>query len=175
MAPLPVESTARYVVHYVSGGNQHTQLYRFAPPPSPATLAPLLDAIWTAASPILVSTTIEDVVFYPDESTVGSPVAMPGFIGETYGSGTPGNVGAALFLNFVARSTGGRRVRLAFFSPEGTDPSWRFTAGENADVDATIDALEALPALVGIDSQPLVWKQYANVGYNAYWQRELRS
>jgi len=175
MAPLPVESTSRYVVHYSSGGHAHTQTFRTDPPASPSAMETFLDALWSAVAPILFQCTITDVVFYPDTVVIGNSVAMPSFIGQVYGSGTPIPVEQPLYVNFIARSTGGRRYRLAFFSPTGTDPSFRFYTAEDANVAAAVALLEGMTDLVGIDSLPLVWKQYANNGYNAYWQRAVRS
>lgn len=176
MAPLPPDNTARYVVHYTSGGHPHTQEYRSQPPASPATMQTFLAQLWSDLSPILFLATIGDVVFYAQGSNVGNSVAMPLFIGQSYGSGAPTNNTAALFLNFVGRSSDGRRSRLSFYSPVGTDPSWRFNFGESGDVDnAILDLQSNSVNLVGIGGLPVVWKAYANVGYNAYWQRALRS
>lgn len=175
MAPLPVDSTARYVVHYASGSLEHTQLFRMGTPISPSAFGVFADALWTAIGGSLRQATINEVIFYPNGSTIGSPVAVTGFVGNTYGSGTPTNSQQSFELNFVARSTGGRRVRLGFFSPDVADETWRFNPGENVDVDAAIDVLEAQSDLVGIDGNPLIWKQYGNVLYNAYWIRHTRS
>jgi len=175
MAPLPVESTARYVVHYNSGANLHTQTWRVSSPVSPATFSTFLENIWGELGAILFAATISQVVFYPDGSVIGNPVAMPDFVGETFGSGAPTNVQQALYLDFVARSTGGRRYRAAFFSPEGTDPSWRFTGAEVMEIGNALTILNAMNDLCAIDGLPLNWKSYANNGYNAYWQRANRS
>jgi len=175
MAPLPVTSTARYVVHYTCGANEHTQLWRSDGPASPSAMATFLDALWSAVDGILFLCNITDLVFYANGSPIGNSVGAAGFVGNTYGSGTPSNVQQALYLDFVARSTGGRRFRSAFFSPVGSDPSWRFYDSENPAIENAIIALEGNSDLVAIDGLPLVWKPYANNGFNAYWQRANRS
>lgn len=176
MAPLPVESTARYVVHYSSGLNEHTQLWRSGGPASPSAMATFLDAVWTALDGLLFAATITDLVFYANGSVVGNPVVAPAFVGQTYGvNGTPSNTNQALYLDFIGRSAGGRRVRQAFFSPSSLDQTWRFKPGESANVDAAQALIDANADLVAIDGLPVVWKTYANVGFNAYWQRANRS
>lgn len=175
MAPLPVESTPRYVVHYSSGSNEHTQLWRTDGPSSPAAMATFLNSLWSTVDGILFTCQITDLVFYADGSTIGNSVTAAGFVGETYGSGSPTNVQQALYLDFVARSTGGRRFRSAFFSPVGSDPSWRFYGTEEPAIENAIDVLAGMTDLVAIDGLPLNWKPYANNGYNAYWQRANRS
>jgi len=175
MAPLPVEGTPRFVVHYSSGQNEHTQLWRTEGATSPAAMATFLDSLWSALSGILFTAQITELVFYADGSPFGFPVAASGFVGETYGSGTPSNVQQALYLDFVARSVGGRRFRSAFFSPVGSDPSWRFYGSEEPAIENAIDILEGNADLVAIDGLALNWKPYANNGFNAYWQRANRS
>lgn len=176
MAPLPTTNTARYVVHYTSGGEVHTQEWRLDPPPSPAAMATFLDAVWTALAPVLYFATITDLVFYANGSPIGNSVAAPAFVGLGYGAaGVPNNINGALQLNAIGRSSGGRRTRVGWFSPSGTDPSWRFNAGENASIDAAIALIKANSAIVAIDGIGVVWKSYMNVGFNAYWQRARRS
>lgn len=176
MAPLPPNSTARYVVHYTSGSREHTQLWRSGTPASPSAMGDFLNQVWTDVSPIIFAATILDLVFYADGADVGNSVATTDFVGNTYGTGDPSNNTAALFLDFIGRSSGGKRVRVSFYSPTGTDPSWRFNAGESTAVDNVVMDLQSNSVdLVAIDGLVPIWKAYANVGYNAYWQRARRS
>lgn len=175
MAPLPPESTARYVVHYSGPLHDHTQTYRVAPPPSPATMETFLNELWDDVGTIMFPWIINGVDFIPDGSTIANPVAMPSFVGRVGGSGTPNTLQAPQFLNFVARSVGGKKTRLSFFAPNFPDFSWRVHSAESVPVNDAVNLLNNTSFLVGIDSTSLVWKAYANWGINAYWQREGRT
>lgn len=176
MAPLPQNNTARYVVHYTSGGREHVQEWRSQPPASPTAMAAFLNQVWSDASPILFHAHILKTVFYAQGADFGTDVVMPGFDGQDYGSGDPTNNTAALFLNFVGRGNDGRRVRVSFYSPIGTDPSWRFNGGEDTHVDDVVADLRSNSVnLKSIGGGAVNWYDYANVGYNAYWQRKRRS
>jgi hypothetical protein len=82
-----------------------------------------------------------------------------------------------LFVSFIGRSTGGRRSRIFVFNTAlGPDNDYRSASGQNATITAAISALQALaPSLVAVDDFPVIWKTYANQGYNAYYQRKRRS
>jgi hypothetical protein len=135
-----------------------------------------LIVLWEAASGILRTTVIESVDFAASGSHVSTPVSMPDFVGQTYGSGTGDNIGRTQYINAIGRSGGGRRVRVAFFGTNVNDETFRFNAGENAQVDAIITALEGNSVdLVAIDGIEPIWKSYMNAGFNAHWQRAARS
>lgn len=176
MAPLPPQSTARYIVHYSQGGNEHIQVYRSQPPASPAAMSTFLEALWAEMSPLLLACTITGVGFIADETTIENSVSMPNFVGDTYGSGAGSTVQSTGFLNFVGRTTGGRRVRLSFFGSNTVDETFRIHSTEAEPVnDALIVLNSQAVGLVGIDSLPITWKPYVNFAYNAHWQRAERS
>lgn len=176
MAPLPPESTARYIVHYSQGGNEHTQVYRVSGPTSPSAMETFLDDLWTAIAANLLACTITGVGFIADGSTIENPVSMPTFVGQTYGSGAGSTVQGTGFINFVGRSTGGRRVRLAFFGSNVVDETFRIDAAADSDVADAINDLQTNTVdLCAIDGLEILWKPYVNFGYNAHWQRAKRS
>lgn len=172
MAPLPANNTPRYKVFYTNCGVQHTQEWRS--PNSPAAMSVDLDVLWTAASPLLKATVIDEVQFCASGQNVFNSVAMD-FVGETYGSGAGTVSYVPLYVDFVGRSTGGRRVRAAFFGAALDGADYRFVAGENADVDNVVGVLQSGDfGVTAIDGLTPIWKSYANAGYNAYWQRAVR-
>lgn len=172
MAPLPVDSTARYKIIYTNSGKQHVQDIRYV-----GTLASFdseLAAVWSAMSAQLKATVIDDVQFAALGSNVFNSVASS-LVSNTYGSGVGTVPYVGLFNSFIGRSSGGRRARIYFFGAVDTGTDYRYVAGENAAIDATVALLNAVGSgIVAIDNLKPVWKTYANGGYNAYWQRESR-
>lgn len=176
MTPLPEESTARYIVHYTSVGNEHVQQWRVGSPISPTTFQTFLISFWDALDAVLLSATITGVGFIADGSTIENPVVMGTFVGSSYGSGTGSNIQGTGFLDFVGRSSGGKRIRVATFSPNLVDESFRLHIDENTHIATAHVVLSTNTVdLVAIDGIAPVWKPYANWGYNAHWQRARRS
>ena len=172
MAPLPPNSTPRYRVLYTNSGQQHSNEWRSHV--SPSAMSTELDVYFTAIQGLLTATVIDDVLFAASGSNVFNSVTMA-FVGNTYGSGGGTTLVRASYVNFVGRSSDGRRIRVAFFGTTSLAGDFRFVAGEDTNVDNTIAALNSgSSTLVTIgDIQP-VWKSYANAGFNAYWQRAER-
>jgi len=172
MAPLPANSTPRYKVFYTNSGQQHVMDIRSHA--SPSALGTELDAFFTALSSLLTSTVIDDLQFAPDGSNVFNSVSST-FVGNTYGSGAGSDLVVASYINFIGRSSDGRRIRMAVFGTNSLAADFRFVTGENTDVDAAIALLQdPASTLVTIGDLKPVWKNYANAGFNAYWQRAQR-
>jgi hypothetical protein len=172
MAPLPPDSTPRFKVFYTNSGQQHTMNIRSHDSPSAFGLN--VDDFLNALSGLLTATTIDEVQFAATGSNVFNPVTS-GIEGNTYGSGAGSTLVRASYVDFIGRSTDGKRVRLAVFGTKDLGTDFRFVAGENADVDAAIVALSAgANHFVTISDANPIWKSYANAGFNAYWQRAER-
>jgi hypothetical protein len=147
-----------------------------SPPPSPVVFEGFLLAVWGEMAPILFPCIITDVKFAASGVNIFNSVIMPTFVGQTFGSGTGTNFDAARYINFIGRSTGGRRVRVTWFGCSNFDTSFRINPLEDGAVDDTVLALNgATPPLACIDGLTPVWKPYANTGVNAYWQHASRS
>lgn len=176
MAPLPEDNTARFLVHFTVAGSEHVQQWRVDDLTSPSAMQDFLINVWEAMSPILLLTTINSVGYIPNGSTIENAVAMPSFVGQSYGSGAGTPIQSTGFVDFVGRTTGGRRVRVAFWAPNFVDESFRVTSAEHSEIgDVLVLLNDNAPDLVGIDGIGVVWKPYANWGYNAHWQRAKRS
>jgi len=172
MAPLPPNSTPRYKVEYTVNGESHDYQLRTAA--SPAAVGTFIGALLAALAPELYQTTIGTVSFAADNSNIFLPV-VTGAEGLIAGTGSGAYEQKAWYIDFIGRSSLGRRWRLAMFGIRTLAGDFRYAAGENASVTATIAVLNAFtPSLVAIDGGTVTVYPYANAGVNAYWQRALR-
>lgn len=172
MAPLSPDNTPRFRVHYTTVGRQHTMEVRSSS--SPAAVGTFLQNFFTTQGAVSFASVIDSVDFAVSGSNVFNPVTT-GAEGHTWGSGAGNTTSIPYFINYIGRSTGGRRLRMAVFGHAGAPIDYRYVAGENATVDNTIAVLVAAGGLLTcIDGITPVWKTYANVGFNAYWQRNVR-
>jgi hypothetical protein len=134
----------------------------------------MIDVFLSALSPELYLLAISSVSF----AVVGSSVFLPvvtGIEGNTYGSGSGVFEQKAWYVDFIGRSAGGRRWKLAIFGIRTLAGDFRYLAGENSTIADAIAALNAAtPDLLGIDGLPVSVYSYANAGVNAHWQRALR-
>lgn len=172
MTPLPPNNTPRFKVFYENAVSQHVQEYRSHL--SPVAVGAFVDQLWTALGVGVYATTITEVQFAADGSDIFNAVTT-GIEGNDYGTGTPTLQFAPWYFNFIARSAGGRRLRLAFFGAQGIGTNYRFAPGESTQVDNTIGILQSLGNDIRvIDDLTPVWKVYANAGVNAHWQKRVR-
>ncbi len=137
----------------------------------------MFDAFLTALSPSLQQITIIGARVRDLGGSVTYPVTWDG--DATYGGGAGDHVNSAMYLDFVGRSIGGRRARIAMFGAtgpfDGASDDYRLTAAEDLSVAAALAVLEALAACpVAIDGDVVNWHQYANLGVNAYWRNHIR-
>lgn len=184
MAPLPENGTIRYWVRYRANGHEHEALFR----PSEAafdgqTQVNIFVARVASLFADIASLLPPDFSFISARwSDAGSTISLPSNVpaGVTgTGAAQPGE--APAFITFVGRSPLGRRYRLHILgvtlSP-ADDPAWlgdyRIQAGESVQVAAAITNLNGWANLVAIDGTHPNMYGYANVGYNAYWQRAVR-
>jgi hypothetical protein len=175
MPPLPPESTPRYIVHYqVLGGPEHSLQVRAPATVSPAAFGTFINSFLSPLVADLWQITILGVDFIPSGTNVGNPV-ITGIEGNTYGSGSSSQASIPLSLSFVGRSSGGRRGRIFLFGFKIGDPNYRFAPGENVGLDAARAVLVGASGYpLAIDGLELVFKPYANMGWNDHWIRELR-
>lgn len=180
MAPLPVNNTGRLFVDYIANGRQHTAQFRYGGSGEPpASFLEDVDAIIAAAGPFMpLDWTFVESRYVPSGGTFSLPAEyvpedMTGTIAVSAAE-------APAFVSAIGRSLGGRRVRVYFlgagYSPagnEGNASDYRVTTTESAPALALVEALAA-SELVGIDGFNVGWKSYLNLGYNGYWQREVR-
>jgi hypothetical protein len=172
MAALPENSTARYRIHYTTGGHQHS--FQIRSGASPSFLGGLVNDFLGSLSTAVSAITVDFVEWAPTGSNVFNPVTA-GIEGNLYGGGLAVGEARAYALNFIGRTSGGRRVRIMVFSPTSLGTDYRFIAGEGAFIDAARTVLvNAGSQIIGIDGLVPIWKSYVNALSNAYWQKALR-
>ena len=181
MAPLPTNSTGRLVVSYTANGHEHDVMFRFggsADNPVEAFYE-RIEELFTEMTPLMPSDwSIISSVSYPQGSDVSHP---DGYIwSPVVGTGTPQVSEGPAFISFVGRGTSGRRARLYFLGAsltpadeKGSGGDYRLYGTENSDVLAAIFAATQLE-VVTIAGDAVFWKNYVNLGYNAYWQKNVR-
>src|SRR5215207_4897054 len=174
LPPLPPSNTIRYFADYSTATVSHTAIIRANAVASPANIGALLNSIFTSFSNVASAITFHTLRVAVVGSDVTNPV-VSGFEGTIYGAGGESEASRVTSLNFVGRSSGGRRVRFSLFGYTGPISSWRLTNSENVNV-AAINAtmVSAVNSFYSIDGIKPLWYPYANVSFNAYWQKELR-
>lgn len=180
MAPIAPDNTGRLWIDYLANTREHTMLFRFDGIEPDGTFLENVDDILTALNPFMPT----DWTFLQSRTALpGSSVSVPfGFTPTAFaGVVTPFLGAAAAFVSFVGRTGGGVRSRLyalgaGLTAMGGTTgiSNYRLTAVENTSVASVVSALNSSP-LVAVDGLEPVWKPYANVGFNAHWQKALRS
>lgn len=183
LPPLVPANTCRLYVDYKANGREHTVQFRYggiegAGPPPTAFLAGVSDFLNACEA------------FMPTDwqslgarySEVGSNVSLP----ITPLSFGPGVIGvwageAPAFVSFVGRSSGGRRTRVTLLGAGlapgdegGVTSDYRATVAESGAI-ATARTQLIAAGVQAVDGLPVTWYAYANLGYNAYWQRAVRS
>ena len=175
MAPLPPNNTGRYFFDYSVGSIEHTGMIRANAVVSPAAMGTQIDNLMNALAPGLFVTTFVRLRWAPSGSNITTPVTS-GFEGTTWGAGTPTADDIPSFLDFVGRSVGGRRCRFALFTHKFGLSGYRITTGENTTIALALPNIQlGANSWLAIDNTKPVWYPYVDTGFNAYWQREVRS
>lgn len=174
MAPLPESNTARWYLDYQVGSQKHILQMRVAEEKNNVEVSGAFDAFLSAIGPLLTIITINGL----RGSAAGSSISVDrSWVGPaSYGSGAQSAVNRPAFISFVGRTDGARKVKVELFGIAGVNENdYRKTFLESVDVANTLDVLRADDMYwCAIDGLPAVWKNYANVGFNAYYQRKLR-
>lgn len=175
MAPLPVNNTGCLFVDYSVAGENHTLLGRYSDGNGPIDTAGALDEFLTALGTSMYEMTILGARHRPAGSTITVPFTWTGE--STYGSDGGDHANTAWYMDFVGRSPGGRRVRLAIFGSknfeDSVDHDYRLPA-TGALADALAVLVSASGFIVAIDGEDPNWYNYVNVGVNAYWRNRIR-
>jgi hypothetical protein len=172
MAALPPSNTPRFKFHYTVGLYSHTTELRT--PVSPTVAGLVMNNVWTALGPLVYTTVLDFVEFAASGSNVFNPVTTT-YEGATYGTGVGGVGSVPSYLNFIGRSTGGRRNRIMIFGTKAFGDNFRYSAGEDANIDAALAAFNSSASnIYAIDGLPTVFKTYVNAGVHSHWQKAVR-
>ena len=177
MAPLPSNTTDRLKCHYTGPLGSHDALFRA---PEGESTAGLIEDARTAITAIVEAQYDGTAWDGAEFSAAGSDLFFPvpdwdPIISDT-GVNPGANSGAARFIQFGGRSSGGRRVKLYIYETTADNTGdYRFAPGESASVDAIIAALGGESSeLCAIDGLTTTWYTYANVGENDHAVHKAR-
>jgi len=182
MAPLPENNTLRIWMDYSSGEEQHSLLMRFdGSSPAASGISDRLTAIANAVWDNMWDT---DAIIGWRYSAPSSVISLP-FDGPSGNgvvtSGTPNPESNAGFLGLAARSVAGRQYHCNFFTQTVYSlavyrQDYASLTSAQQDLHDAFNGIgiDVGADLVAIDGEALVFKQYANFGQNAYWQRKSR-
>jgi len=176
MAPLPHNNTDLVIVDYSQGPRNHSFEVRVDTLSEIEAIETVIGAFLVAVGGLVGAAEITAVRGQAAGSNISLPFPISSLVGTTFGVGTTNNETVPFFLNFVGRSTGGRRVSLALFGKSGSLSDYRLTSSEETEIAAAVAILNGSEGtFLAIDDLPAIWYPYANVGVNAYWQRKQRT
>lgn len=174
MAPLPQNSTARLWIKYTSVEREHELLVRLGSGADAAVASSTATAIATILRDIMVTTdAFIGARFAAAGANISFPVTFTPIAGTV--SGTPDPDKVANFVALSGRTSTGRDIKWTFFTPQYDASTLGYRTARAGAVLDFAEYIEDNPALiVGIDGNAPVVNGYANVGFNAYWQRQAR-
>lgn len=176
LPPLPANNTDVAWLKYTSMGQEHELMFR------QPSITPQADII---ANAVALATALKVMMHNTDSFTglrhrdSGSTVSFPLAWTSIAGTASAGGFNAddkAKFIALSGRSLAGYRCKMTFFTPYIADAwGYRQARVSGNHVDTFLDAVDAAePPFVAVDGSEVIWNQYGNLGFNAYWQRQLR-
>lgn len=175
MAPLPTESTARYWIDYTTSYGSHSMQFRVGTGATDEGFQLFAQGLLDLLTPVLtVGWAVTGVRRASDNSTISLPatVSLSADVSTTPLLETD----APRFVSWVGRGPAGRRVRLYLYgSTIGIDKNYRKTFNELPLIQAVVNHFNDNPTYVRTIAEDVpIWNRYANLGYNAYFQRKRR-
>lgn len=174
MAPLEPSNTKRWFLDYSVDGADHTLIMRSTNAVNETAANLALDDFLDQITVFTHAVDIRGLRVANQGSDVTNPATWTGL--STYGSGDAQTIQRPSFISFHGRDASGRRVNATMYGFDGgyTD-NYRLTPAESESVQDVLDFLEAQTLVfITIAGAVAAWKQYANVGLNAYWLRHNR-
>lgn len=174
MAPLPHNNTNIFFLDYTTCTRQHTLQVRFGTGPLATVMADVdafLDALGNSHRLMTINGAREQVA----HTTVTQDVTWSGE--SSYGTGAGTANESAQFYDFIGRSPAGRRVRLALFGAirNSANNVYRATPADDAAFGAALAVLRGEgTSFLAVDGSHAIWKNYVNLGDNAYWRNHIR-
>ena len=177
--------TPRVRVKYKSHEKTHTLTVRPASNDTGGflTAVTLVDNILTLMKPLLdQGSVILGADYAVEDSDVFLPLNynFPLFAAKPPSTIDPDRLNAASYVSFQGISALGTRTQFFVYGINRihTHPAmdnFRFEYGEQEEISDVIDLLlSSSAALRAIDKQGIIWRTYANYGFNAYYQRMAR-
>lgn len=175
MAPIPSDNTGVVFLDYLTCQENHTVQCRYGASSSPADAMTALDAWLTALGNSHFVMNVTGARNRDLGSNITTDLTWTG--ADSYGAGGGTHAASAQFYDFVGRDAAGVRLRLALFGAiiltEGTD--YRAVPGDDAAFAAALAVLNAASdVFITVGGGQPIWKQYVNLGVNAYWRNKIR-
>lgn len=185
MADYAPNYTDRYRLTYRCGGRVHTQTWRLPAGSLTSSLSGLIaqiGAYYSALAPRLFA----DLAFLKAEASQANsnyflPAALP--VQPAVGP-IPAQfpVDGIKYYSFIGRTSLGNRWVLFQYGAvkdenntiDTTSHDFRINPGEDTNITAAINVLQAMTQMVGNDDQNVLIYGYANFGINAHLQRKVR-
>lgn len=176
MAPFPQNALRRLFVDYGGPMGKRTMQFHIAGGVSEAdAIAAARRFITTLASFCYTGVSFSAARWAQADSNLSFPRTWAAINAP---AGNPMPLSAyPVFASFVGRTEAGRRARLFAYGTFFSVPTdFRLTTGDTSSVATLVSAIRAEDTILrGVDGARIVWKDYVNMGYNAYYQRKYRS
>ena len=172
---LPYNNTGIASLQYTCNSQAHTLEFRLGDTKTSADAAVVAGQLATALKPLMLpGDSFYGLRWQNKDALVSFPVSWTTIVGTGSGSAVPSQ--APRFLSWTGRSLAGRRTRVTFFTQLlGADNNYRYNVGDVTQVGSVLAILDdSTRPVVAKDGADVVWNQYANTGFNSYWQREAR-
>lgn len=170
LPPLADNLTVRAWLKYTSMNTTHELCFRMPSGSTTSAISSTANTLVTGLTGIMHTTNSFIGLRY---SAAGSNLSFP--ISFSSVAGTASHVAEkddeSKFLSVVGRSAAGYRIKCTFFTAAFPDTTGYRTALPSNLYNAVITAGAAL---VAKDGGAVIWNPYSNIGYNSYWQRQLR-
>lgn len=175
MAPLAENLTPRLFIDYTSEGQQHVMQVRLAIGSGEPEAIAMYNAITGALAPQMWNQdSFRGARLSAANSTLSFPIAVDPVAGTN--PFAPGVGKEPAFWSLTGRDTLGRRVRCTFFSPYvPQDEEYRDVVSAQPNINGWRNALiQTAGGARSVSGSPVVWNNYVNIGFNAYYQRKKR-
>lgn len=174
LPPLPEYNTGRFFIDYEGPYGKHSAQLRGNFDVDPQSAVAAISSLLTTLKPIIVQdTTFTGVRYALSGTNISNPLSFAPIQGTA--AGTLAQIDYPRFFAFWGRGPDGRETKLTFYGGNvGVTNDYRITGGENATIAAVINQLNSSSQWTTISGSRPIWKQYANTGYNAYFQRKRR-
>lgn len=175
MASLPENNTTRWWLDYATADYQHSLQVRTDNTATLGQVGTFFDDFFSALIPLLAGITVVGLRRAVMGSNISVPQVWSGPSG--YGGGTVGDINEPAYVSFVGRDIQGRRLRMFVYGLVGVSQGdYRWQPAESPAVTDALQVLRTAPTGVSLTIAGLLptWNNYANTGFNAYYQRKRR-
>jgi hypothetical protein len=174
--PFAPDSTTRWFLKYSVSGDEHVMQMRSSSGITAEQASSAFNDFLAAleGDDLLYEITIIELSRAATGVNSREPQEWSG--APTYGSGAMPEVTSPRFMSFSGRASGNQQVRVFVYGFKGTTPdNYRLTSVDAEGVATAVDILNGFTNVftsAGLNHP--IWKPYANVGFNSYYERKQR-